>query len=144
VDQPPVTDLSVLTGLSSLTALEFGDVQDDIDLSELESQASLRRLSLLGTPSPKSFEGLGRLPMVETLYFSSLTDLRPVCLPTALRHLGVLSVDASLDLTCIRHDRISWLGLVMRAVCVPRGLEAPTGLPQLQRLYLGGVDIAAG
>ncbi|KDN74178.1 ATP-binding protein [Streptomyces olindensis] len=142
---PPVTDVSVLTGMSSLTQLEFGHLQGDIDLSGLTSQTSLRRLTLLGSPSPKSFDGLDTLPVLETLYFScrSLTDLRAVSLPPALRHLGMLSVDASLDLACLTHDGVSWLGLIMREVCVPRGIDALNGLPQLQRLYLDHVDVAA-
>ncbi|MEU2272949.1 NACHT domain-containing protein [Streptomyces olindensis] len=141
----PVTDLSVLSGLHPLKRLAFGHLRDEVDLSRLESQSSLTHLSLLGGPLPESFDALDRLPTLETLYLScrGLTDLRALCLPSALRHLGLFSVDASLDLTCLTHARISWLGLIMREVSLPRGVEALTGLPRLRSMYLDSVNVAA-
>jgi hypothetical protein len=141
----PVTDLTFLTELHPLTQLAFADLRGEVDLSELASQTSLEHLLLLGGPSLETFNGLWFPPALLTLYLSCyrVTDLGAVCLPTALRSLGLLSVDASLDLGRLRHDQIVWLGLVMREFSVPRGVEALTGLTQLEFLYLNRVDVAA-
>jgi hypothetical protein len=121
----PVTDLSLLSELHPLTKLTFADLGGEVDLSALELHA---------------------LPALETLYFSchSLTDLHALSLPTALRYLGLLSIDPSLDLACLSHNQITWLGLIMSDVCLPRGAaELLTNLPRLKYLYLRRVDLAA-
>uniref|UniRef100_UPI00403FCDC6 hypothetical protein n=1 Tax=Streptomyces sp. DG1A-41 TaxID=3125779 RepID=UPI00403FCDC6 len=87
----------------------------------------------------------GALLALEALYISchGLTDLRDVCLPTALGYLGLLTIDSSLDPASLKHDRIMWLGLMTKGVHLPRGGETLTGLPRLEYLCLYRVDVSA-
>ncbi|MCK8436062.1 NACHT domain-containing protein [Streptomyces sp. D2-8] len=141
----PVTNLTDFSGLGPLKQLTFTDLRDEVDLSRLEALTSLTHLRLLGGAPLKNLDALEALPALETLYLSclGLTDSRELRLPTPLRYLGLLSIDASLDLACLRHEQIIWLGLMTKGVCLPQGVEALTGWTHLTYLYLMRVDVAA-
>jgi Leucine-rich repeat (LRR) protein len=141
-----VTDLSVLGGLHPLEELTLVSMRGEVDVSQLNTQPSLTNLGLSGNASLKNLDVLGELPALDTLYFGAvpIPDLSELSLAPTLRYLGLLNFDASLDLSPLRHDRIRWLGLLARKVCLPQGAHtALAALPGLRTLFLTNIDVAA-
>lgn len=100
-------------------------------MSPIGTQHSLVEPALNGRASLNNADVLAGLPALDTLCIGSLPDLRGLLLAPTLECLVLLNVDAPLDLSPLRHDRIRWLGLMAGEACLPQGVHALSALPGL-------------